>query len=64
MYIAGGGVDSILEYDLGTASTVTLPAAVENTPVQALSIDKRHTYEFYTMDGGTTVTLIGEEVIA
>jgi sugar lactone lactonase YvrE len=64
MYIAGSGFASIFEYSLGTASTVTLPASVENTPAQALSIDKRHTYEFYTMDGGTTVTLIGEEVIA
>jgi DNA-binding beta-propeller fold protein YncE len=63
MYIVGNAVDGILEYGLGTASTVTLPTAVENTPAQALSIDKRHTYDFFTMDGGTTVTLIGEEIV-
>ena len=63
MYIAGQGVDSVHEYNLGTASTVTLPAAVENTPAQTFAIDKRHTYDFYTLDGGTTVTLIGEEIV-
>ena len=63
MYVMGQLVNSVLEYDLGTASTVTLPAAVENAPAQTLSIDKRYTYEFFTTDGGTTVTLIGEEII-
>jgi DNA-binding beta-propeller fold protein YncE len=63
MYVMGtGGVD-VNEYDLGYLSTVTLPAAVENTPLQTLGPDTRVTYDFFTMDGGTTVTLIGEEVI-
>ena len=63
MYVAGNSGNDILEYNLGTTSTVTLPAAVENTPAQTLTPDTRVTYEFTTADAGTTVTLIGEEVI-
>ena len=63
MYFIGSDADSVYEYDLGTASTVTLPAAVENTPAQRLRSSAQVTYEFITLDGGTTVTLIGEEVV-
>ena len=59
MYIIGSGV---FEYDLGIVSTVTLPAAVENVPSQALRVNTQVTYEFITADAGTTVTLISEEV--
>ena len=63
MYVLNDSGDDLFEYDLGTASAVTLPATVENVPSQALSIDKQVTYDFFTMDGGTTVKLIGEEVV-
>ena len=63
MYFIGWSGGNILEYDLGTTSTLTLPAAVENSPAQVLTRDTRVTYEFITLDAGTTVTLIGEEVI-
>ena len=63
MYFIGADTDSVYEYDLGTTSTVTLPAAVENTPAQRLRSSTQVTYEFITLDGGTTVTLIGEEAV-
>jgi DNA-binding beta-propeller fold protein YncE len=63
MYVIGQSGDDITEYDLGAMSTITLPAAVENTPAQTLTPDTRVTYEFFTTDGGTTVKLIGEEVV-
>ncbi len=63
MYIVGSSVVVVNEYDLGTASTMTLPAAVENPPTEALARDTQVTYEFVTDDAGVTVTLIGEEVI-
>ena len=43
-------------------TTLTLPSSVQNTPTVAVE-NKRATYEFFTMDGGTTVTLIGEEIV-
>ena len=64
MYVIGDRYgDKVNEYDVGTASTVTLPAAVKNNPSQALRVNKQVTYEFFTMDGGTTVKLIGEEIL-
>jgi DNA-binding beta-propeller fold protein YncE len=64
MYVIGDRYgDKVNEYDVGTASTVTLPAAVKNNPSQALRVNKQVTYEFFTMDGGTTVKLIGEEIV-
>tara|TARA_R110000772_G_scaffold185326_1_gene296500 strand:- start:474 stop:1706 length:1233 start_codon:yes stop_codon:yes gene_type:complete len=63
MYVLGGtGVD-VNEYILGTDATLTLPASIENPPTQALARYTQVTYDFYTMDGGTTVNLIGEEVV-
>jgi DNA-binding beta-propeller fold protein YncE len=63
MYIVGSGGDSVYEYDLGTTSTITLPAALENNPTQILRGGTRVTYEFITADAGVTVTLIGEEIV-
>ena len=62
MYVIGSAGDAIYEYDSTSPSTVTLPAAVVGTPT-ALAFDTRVTYEFVTLDGGTTVNLIAEEVI-
>lgn len=62
MYVADSNND-VYEYDLGGIATVTLPSSVENAPVESIAIGKRVTYDFFTTDGGTTVTLIGEDVI-
>ena len=63
MYFAGSTNDNVYEYEVGNVSTMTLPAAVENTPAQRLRSSTQVTYEFITLDGGTTVTLIGEEAV-
>ncbi len=63
MYFTGSTNDNVYEYEVGNVSTMTLPAAVENLPVQRLRSSAQVTYEFITLDGGTTVTLIGEELV-
>ena len=63
MYVLGSDLQYVSQYKLGSVSSLTLPASVENSPSQALIVNKRVTYDFFTMDGGTTVTLIGEEVV-
>jgi hypothetical protein len=63
VYIMGNSGDSVYEYNLGSAAALTLPAAVVGTP-SALTVGDRVTYEFVTLDGGTTVNLIAEESIA
>ena len=57
--------DSVYNYNLGAAYTLTLPAAVSGTlnVLQTTQIGGNVTYDFVTDDGGTTVTLIGEEII-
>jgi hypothetical protein len=62
MYLAGNSGNEIDEYNLGPISTLTLPASVSGNAA-TLAPTKRTTYEFFTTDGGTTVHLIGEEVI-
>jgi len=62
MYVIGSIGDDVNEYDLGTVTAITLPAAVVGTPT-ATERFTRVTYDFFTMDGGTTVNLIGEEII-
>ena len=63
MYVLGvDGVD-INEYDVGAPTTLTLPASVQNLPTETFTGGDNVTYEFYTLDGGTTVTLINEEVL-
>ena len=62
MYVVGQIGDDVNEYDLGTVTAITLPAAVVGTP-NATERFTRVTYDFFTMDGGTTVNLIGEEII-
>jgi sugar lactone lactonase YvrE len=63
VYVMGANDDVTVQYTLGTASTITLPASVENPPTVATPYNSKVVYDFFTMDGGTTVTLIGEEVI-
>jgi DNA-binding beta-propeller fold protein YncE len=62
LYVMAETNKNVLEFHIGTASSLSLPSSVSNSP-QALVANTRVTYDFFTMDGGTTVTLIGEEVI-
>ena len=62
LYVSDSTED-IYEYNLGSAASVTLPSSVETLPPTSLVVGKRATYEFFTMDGGTTVKVIGEEVV-
>tara|TARA_R110000823_G_scaffold309452_1_gene433656 strand:+ start:797 stop:1777 length:981 start_codon:yes stop_codon:yes gene_type:complete len=65
MYIVGYGFDNIYQYSLGIPSVVTLPASVVGifTAFKSTTIGYRVTYEFFTLDGGTTATLIGEQIV-
>jgi len=63
VYVTGANDDVTLQYSLGTASTITLPSSIENPPTAATPYNAKVVYDFFTMDSGTTVTLIGEEVI-
>ena len=62
MYLIGNQQNEVDEYNLGPTTTMTLPSSVVGTTSAPFPV-KRTTYEFFTMDGGTTVTLIGEEVV-
>ena len=55
LYLSGS--DRVTEYPLVTLTAVTLPAAVVETPA-ALTSTSKTTYNFTTLDGGTTVNLI------
>jgi hypothetical protein len=63
MFVQQNDTDGVEQYTLGSVSTMTLPAAVVGTP-SASTVGNRVTYEFVTLDGGTTVNLIAEESIA
>ena len=63
MYYCGDTNNSIFQYDVGTVYALTLPASIENPPSETFGVSDRVTYDFFTADGGTTVTLIGEEVL-
>ena len=54
---------TVVQYTTSGPAAVTIPASVQNPPTAALSTGDYVTYEFYTLDGGTTVTLINEEVL-
>jgi hypothetical protein len=60
MYICGLAGQDVNQYALKTPYTVTLPAAIENPPTEPLVIGSRYTYDFFTEDSGTTVTLLSE----
>ena len=63
LYMAGGNSNVIYEYNLGSPTSVTLPASLQNAPSLALVHDTEATYEFLTDDAGVTVKLIAEEVL-
>lgn len=50
------------QYSIASGPTITLPSSVQNPPTKDFILEQV-TYEFFTTDGGTTVTLIGEEVV-
>ena len=62
MYVMGGFAKTIFEYDLATIPAITLPASVSGIP-GVPPPNSRVTYEFVTINGGTTVNLIAEEVV-
>ena len=62
MYIVDDNTDTVTEWRVGEYYTVTLPASLSNSITKSI-YNNRVTYDFFTMDGGTTVTLIGEEIV-
>jgi hypothetical protein len=46
-----------------SGTSITFPSSVQTTPSATFVSNKRITYDFFTMDGGTTVNLIGEEIV-
>ena len=63
MYVVGQAVDAVVEYNVGSPTSLTLPASLQNAPTLTLVTDTVITYEFVTDDAGVTVTLISEEVL-
>jgi hypothetical protein len=61
-YLLGDNGNDVNEFNLGNSATLTLPSSVigtTSTPPRS----GRVTYDFFTLDGGTTVNLIGEEIV-
>ena len=61
MFIVGTASDTVFQYNLASAYSLTLPTVV-GTPSATVTGD-RVTYTFFTKDSGTTVNLISEEII-
>jgi hypothetical protein len=62
MFMVGEFNDNVYQYSTGLFTTITLPASVQNPPTDPFTTEKV-AYEFYTLDGGTNVYLINEEVL-
>ena len=62
LYAEGQLNDVIYQFDMGTDYSITLPAAIVGKISGTAVEGQRVTYEFFTLDGGTTVNLIGEEI--
>jgi hypothetical protein len=63
VFIVGSSTNTIREYSTGDLTVLTLPASVQNPPITHVSSTNTVTYEFSTLDGGTNVYLINEEVL-
>ena len=63
MYICGDSVGDITEYISEATTTISLPASIQNPPLAEILTDSQVSYTFYTLDGGTNVYLINEEVL-
>jgi sugar lactone lactonase YvrE len=62
-YFTGNNDRQVTQYSLGTPTVINFPSSVENPAGAGLLVNKRVTYEFFTMDSGTTVKVIGEEMV-
>jgi len=63
MYVVGSTNDTVYQYSTDDGGiALTLPASVQNPPTRESSAGDKVTYEFYTLDGGTTVYLTSEEI--
>jgi sugar lactone lactonase YvrE len=60
MYTVDYFTDTVSQYNIGSLHTLTLPSSVENPPRIPLQFGSRFSYDFFTKDGGTTVTLLSE----
>tara|TARA_R110001606_G_scaffold46991_2_gene119981 strand:- start:4001 stop:6037 length:2037 start_codon:yes stop_codon:yes gene_type:complete len=63
MYAVDPTTESVYEFSVGSPTSLTLPASLQNAPALTLVNDTDVLYEFVTDDAGVTVTLISEEVI-
>ena len=63
MYVVGDAGNDVNEYAVGAINSITLPASVQNAPIEALTPEAQVSYTFFTADAGTTVKLINEEVL-
>jgi len=63
MYIIGAVADVVQEYSVLAPISITLPASVQNPPSGFVALYSQISYTFYTLDGGTTVKLINEELL-
>ena len=61
-YSADASLDFTYQYSIASGPTITLPSSVQNPPTKDFILEQV-TYDFFTMDGGTTVNLIGEEIV-
>ena len=62
MYLTGDTTNNIFQFNMGSVAAVTLPSSVKGTTTTPV-VGKRTTYNFFTMDTGTTVNLISEDSI-
>ena len=63
MFLSTNSGDRVKEYSIGSAFTVTVPLSVRNPPLSVAKVENQVTYDFFTADSGTTVTLIGETIL-
>ena len=63
MYVVGVTERKVSQYTIASPFAVTLPASVQNLPLEKVLYDDKIAYTFVTTDGGTTVKLINEEVL-
>ena len=62
MFLLSNVPTAVHSYQVGVGAAITLPSSVVGSRTKAGNGD-RVTYEFFTLDGGTTVNLISEEKV-
>jgi len=63
LFLQGDADAEVYQYLTGAIPTLTLPSSVKNTPLETVGSIGRHTYEFWTADGGTNVYISNEEKV-